>query len=112
LLRNTATYPESTIVCEAPVEYQQCAGLDFYLDRRIAYLRPPGFVDPPYLAPHSAELFLDRDELNALWANGSVLFVSDPLQPMTRSVREIVPVPVYIVARTNNRWVLSNVPVR
>jgi 4-amino-4-deoxy-L-arabinose transferase-like glycosyltransferase len=112
VLRNTPAYQESTIVCEAPLEYQLCAGLNFYLRRRLALLRPPGFVDPPYLAPHSQELFIEREELNDLWAKGPVLFVSDPLQPMTRSLREIVPVPLYIVARTNNRWVLSNQRVR
>jgi hypothetical protein len=29
---------------------------------------------------------------------------------MTRSVLEIVPVPLHIIARTSNRWVLSNRP--
>jgi 4-amino-4-deoxy-L-arabinose transferase-like glycosyltransferase len=112
VLKNTPAYQDSTIVFEAPFEYQICAGLNFYLHRRIRLLRPAGFVDPPYLAPHSRELFIERDELNRLWTSTPVLFVSDPLQPMTRSVREIVPAPLYIVARTYDRWVLSNQPVR
>jgi hypothetical protein len=112
MLRSTPDFQDATIVCEAPTEYQLCAGLSFYLRRRIDLLRPPGYVDPPYLAPHSGELFIDRDELDRRWTNGgTVLFVSDALQPMTRSVREIVPVPLYIVARTSNRWILSNRPV-
>jgi 4-amino-4-deoxy-L-arabinose transferase-like glycosyltransferase len=111
LLRSTPDFEDATIVCEAPMEYQLCAGLGFYLRRRIELLRPPGFVDPPYLAPHSLELFIDGDELNRRWRDGHVLFVSDALRPMTRSPREIVPVPLYIVARTSNRWILSNRPV-
>lgn len=108
IIRNLPDADEATIVFEAPMEYQSCAGLNFYLKRRITLLKPPGFVAPPYLEPHLDELFIDRPELERRWRSEPILFVSDPLAPMTRKVHEIVPAPFFIVARTNNRWLISN----
>lgn len=108
IIRSLPDANEATVVFEAPMEYQSCAGLNFYLKRRITLLKPPGFVAPPYLEPHMDELFIDRDELERRWQNEPILFVSDPLAPMTRKVRDIVPSPFFIVARTNNRWLIGN----
>lgn len=110
VIQNTAGADEATLVFEAPIEYQHCAGLNFYLRRKLALLRPPGFVDPPYLARHRDELFIDRARLEQLWSAGPVLFVSDPLAAPTRSIRDIVPQPFYIVARTHDRFLISNQP--
>jgi 4-amino-4-deoxy-L-arabinose transferase-like glycosyltransferase len=108
VIRNTAGADEATIVFEAPIEYQNCAGLNFYLRRRITLLRPPGFVAPPSLEPHVDDLFIDRSELERRWNSEPILFVSDPLAPMSRAMHEMVPAPFLIVARTNNRWLISN----
>jgi len=108
IMRDTADAEEATIVFEAPIEYQSCAGLNFYLNRKIVLLKPPGFVAPPYLEPHSDELFIERSELERRWSSEPILFVSDPLAPMSRAIQGIVPAPFFIVARTNNRWLISN----
>ena len=46
ILRNLPDADQATVVCEAPIEYQSCAGLSFYLERRILLLKPPGFTAP------------------------------------------------------------------
>jgi hypothetical protein len=89
------------------MEYQSGAGLCFYTRRRWKMLRPDGFVAPPYLAPHEDELFIDRAELERLWATGRVYFVSDPLAARS-SMKGVVPDPAWIVARSGNRWVMAN----
>jgi len=96
------------IVFEAPVEYQQCAGLNFYLRRKLAILRPAGFVDPTYLRPHADQLFIDRTRLAQMWQTERVLFVSDPLAPPSRSLAAVIPGPFSIVGRSGTRWVLRN----
>jgi 4-amino-4-deoxy-L-arabinose transferase-like glycosyltransferase len=111
-IQSTPGADEATIVCEAPIEYQSCAGLSFYLRRRIKLLKPPGFVAPPYLAPHIHELFIEPPELERRWSREPILFISDPLAPMTRTLHEIVPAPFFIIARTNNRWLISNSRLR
>jgi 4-amino-4-deoxy-L-arabinose transferase-like glycosyltransferase len=111
LLRNAIGDAPAEIVFEAPTEYQHVAGLNFYLRRRITLLRPPGFVDPPYLRPYSDDLFIDRAELKDLWQNTRLFFVSDPLAPSTRTIHEIVPEPYYVLAHTTNRWIVSNRPL-
>jgi hypothetical protein len=108
IIRETPGAEEATIVFEAPIEYQSCAGLNFYLERRIVLLKPPGFVAPPYLEPHRDQLFLERAELERRWNSEPILFVSDPLAPMNRALHQIVPDPFFVVARTNNRWLVSN----
>jgi 4-amino-4-deoxy-L-arabinose transferase-like glycosyltransferase len=111
LLRDAIGDAPAEIVFEAPTEYQLVAGLNFYLRRRITLLRPPGFVDPPYLRPYSDGLFIDRAELADLWQSTRLFFVSDPLAPSTRTIREIVPEPYYVLAHTTNRWIVSNRPL-
>lgn len=111
IIRNVSDGSE-TIVFEAPIEYQSCAGLNFYLERPIVLLKPPGFVAPPYLEPHMGESFIEREELERRWQSEPILFVSDPLAPMTRKLRDVVPSPYFIIARTNNRWLISNQGMR
>lgn len=108
IIRNLPDADQATIVFEAPTEYQSCAGLNFYLKRRIVLLKPPRFLAPPYLEPHSEMLFIERSDLERLWKSESILFVSDPLASMNRATHEIVPEPFFLVARTNNRWLISN----
>lgn len=99
---------EATIVFEAPIEYQSCAGLNFYLRRRVELLRPAGFVEPPYLTPHRQELFIERAELERLWAERGVLFVSDPLAAADRPPAEVVPHPFRLIRPAASRWVATN----
>jgi 4-amino-4-deoxy-L-arabinose transferase-like glycosyltransferase len=106
LLRQ-ADIDRARVVFAAPTEYQNVAGLCFYLRRRVDLLAPAGFVAPDYLAPHVAALFLDRDELAALWARGPAYFVTDPLDPQ-RPVEDLVPAPRQLVAEVANRSILGN----
>jgi 4-amino-4-deoxy-L-arabinose transferase-like glycosyltransferase len=96
------------VIFEAPIEYQQVAGLGFYLRRTITLLRPPGFVEPPYLVPHRDALFIDRVELRRRWSDHEAIFVSDPLADPDRPLDEIVPEPFRIIGRFGNRWVVTN----
>ncbi len=102
--------PGERVVYEAPVEYQNCAGLNFYLRRRLDLLRPVEFVAPPYLQPHVADLFIDREQLETIWQAGRVFLVTDPLQTRTR-LDGVVPHPFYVVARDSTRWVVTNEPL-
>jgi 4-amino-4-deoxy-L-arabinose transferase-like glycosyltransferase len=99
--------PQDAIVFEAPVEYQTCAGLNFYLRRRLDLLRPADFVPPPYLRPHVDELFISRLQLEELWRSARVYFVTDPLNPRPAS-DGVTPRPASVVARDYQRRVVTN----
>jgi 4-amino-4-deoxy-L-arabinose transferase-like glycosyltransferase len=96
------------VVFEAPVEYQHCAGLDFYLRRSVTLLRPVGFVEPSYLLPYRDALFIDRAALESLWRTEPVLLVTDPLAPADRPLASIVPSPFVVVSEVGHRWVVRN----
>lgn len=100
--------PDTRIVFEAPMEYQLVAGLNFYLRRPLTLLRPPGFVEPTYLVPYREQLFIAREQLNDLWRQDDVIFVSDPLAPAARSLSAVVPAPYSVIAQIGNRWVVRN----
>ena len=102
--------PDERVVYEVPVEYQNCAGFNFYLRRKLDLLRPTEFVAPPYLEPHVESLFISREELEKAWQAERVFFISDPLQTRTH-LDGIVPQPFYIVARDTARWVVTNEPL-
>lgn len=102
--------PSDRLVYEAPVEYQTCAGFNFYLRRKLDVLRPTDFVPPPYLGPHVADLFISREEFEKAWQAERVFFITDPLQTRTR-LDGVVPQPYYIVARDSARWVVTNEPL-
>ncbi|MBI3784116.1 MAG: glycosyltransferase family 39 protein [Deltaproteobacteria bacterium] len=95
------------IVYEAPTEYQYGAGLIFYLQRRVDMLAPAGFIAPTYLQPYVDTLFIDRAELQRLWENDEVLFVTDPLAQRDRP-DDGVPSPHDEVGHDYARWVFSN----
>jgi 4-amino-4-deoxy-L-arabinose transferase-like glycosyltransferase len=102
--------PETEIVFEAPDEYQLVGGLAYYTQRRIALLRPPGWVAPTYLEPHVAGMFLDRDEFARRWRGAAPLaFVSNSLK-RREDPTELVPGPFRVLGRFGDRWVLTNAP--
>jgi 4-amino-4-deoxy-L-arabinose transferase-like glycosyltransferase len=98
------------VVLEAPVEYQNCAGFNFYLHRKLDLLRPANFVAPPYLEPHVDSLFISRTELEKAWQAERIFLITDPLQRRAR-LDDLVPQPYYIVARDSSRWVVTNEPL-
>jgi 4-amino-4-deoxy-L-arabinose transferase-like glycosyltransferase len=102
--------PGGRLVYEAPVEYQNCAGFNFYLRRKLDVLRPAEFVAPPYLEPHVADLFINREQLERTWQTERVLFVTDPLQTRAR-LDDVVPHPFYVIARDSTRWAVTNEPL-
>jgi hypothetical protein len=97
------------IVFEAPTEYQQVGGLAFYTGRHITLLEPEnGFTPPTYLESYRSAMFLPRDEFARRW-NGPdpVAFVSDP-QRRRETPDGLVPGPFHVLARSGNRWLLTN----
>jgi len=105
---NATAGPTDTLVYEAPAEYQSGAGLFFYTRRPWLLLQSPDFAPHAYFAPYVSEMFVSREELEALWRNGPVFFVSNPWVVGRTSLRGVVPDPVYIVARTEHQWIVSN----
>ncbi len=100
------------VVFEAPQEYQQVGGLAYYTGRHITMLEPAGgFTPPTYLEPFRGELFLPRAEFARRW-NGPemVAFVSDP-QRRRDQPTGLVPGPFHVVARSGDRWLLTNRPL-
>ncbi|HVM96937.1 MAG TPA: hypothetical protein VMT89_11135, partial [Candidatus Acidoferrales bacterium] len=95
------------IVYETPTEYQYCAAMSFYLQRRVDMLEPSNFIAPTYLQPYVRDLFIDRDQLDQLWHREPVLFVTDPLSQRSKP-EEAVPSPHRLVARDYARLVFSN----
>ena len=68
--------PEERVVYEAPTEYQTCAGLNFYMRRKLTLVRPAGFIPPTYLTPHVDELFITRKQLEQLWQEQRVFLMT------------------------------------
>jgi 4-amino-4-deoxy-L-arabinose transferase-like glycosyltransferase len=108
-LRGVAA-PGERVVYEAPIEYQNCAGLNFYLQRKLNVLRPVEFVPPTYLVPHVGSLFIGRDELTRLWKTERVFFITDPLTARGH-LDGSVPEPFHVVTRDHTRWAVTNRPV-
>ncbi len=102
--------PEEPVVFEAPVEYQQCATMNFYLRRKLVLVRPAGFVEPPYLSPHLDDLFISREQFEDRWRSERVFFITDPLL-VRPHLDGAVPHPYYILARDRVRWVVTNQPL-
>ncbi len=103
-----AAPPGAAVVCEAPTEYQICAGLTFYLRRPITLLRPPGFIAPAYLRPHENDLFIARETLVDLWQHGIVVFVSHGSVSSPRPLEGVVPEPFVVLRRDGDRFVITN----
>jgi hypothetical protein len=111
LARSIAAQVPGTVevVFEAPEEYQQVGGLAFYTGRRITMLEPEhGFTPPTYLEPYRDSLFLPRDEFARRW-NGPdpIAFVSNP-QRRRDTPEGLVPGPFQVLARSGDRWLLTN----
>ena len=100
----------SRVVYDAPVEYQTCAGLNFYLRRKLDLLSPPEFVPPRYLEPHRAELFIDRGRFEQIWRNEPVVLITG-LAAARGDHDGRVPQPAYVVAHDYARQVLGNRPL-
>ncbi len=99
------------VVYEAPIEYQNCAGFNFYLGRRLDLLAHPDFVPPPYLAAYVDDLYLSRDDLRTAWPEEKLFVITDPLRER-RSVDGAFPAPTHIVGRDYCRLLISNRPVQ
>ena len=95
------------VIYEAPVEYQNCAGFNFYLGRKLDLLAHPDFVPPPYLAAHTDKLYISRDTLRAAWPREPFFVITDPLRER-RSIDGVVPVPAHVVGRDYCRLLISN----
>ena len=102
--------PEEMVVYEAPTEYQTCAGLNFYMRRKLTLVRPAGFIPPTYLTPHVDELFITRKQLEQLWREQRVFLITDLLVPRAR-LDGTTPEPFYIVARLRDWWAVTNRPL-
>jgi len=105
---NATAGPTDTLIYEAPAEYQSGAGLFFYTRRRWLLVEPSDFAPHAYFTPYVSEMFVSRSELDTLWRNARVFFVSNPWVVGRTSLRGVVPDPVYIVARNGHQWIVSN----
>ncbi len=107
-----ALLAESEIAYEAGEEYQQCGVLDYYLQRKILLLEPPGFIPPTYLKRDISRLFVKRDRFQQDWTHGDrrYLLFTDPQKPLDRPGD--FPQPYYEVARGGGRIVITNLPLR
>jgi len=103
-------HPSDRLVFEAPIEYQNCAAFNFYLQRKMDLIPPADFVAPPYLAPHIDALFIRRADLDELWRSARVFLITDPLAPRPE-LNGSVPHPYYVVSRDNDRWAVANAPL-
>ena len=99
--------PGGEVVYAAPIEYQSGAGLNFYLRRKLAMVRPVGFVAPRYLEPHLDELFINRSDLERMWRHEPVILITDRETVHDGLTGADAP-PVHVVARDHARQVLSN----
>lgn len=99
---------DSVVVYQAPEEYQTCAGLNYYLRRRVDILPPQDFILPTYLKPHRSRLFIDAATLQRWWQERPLIWVSDPLRP-GQDLTQILPGPYEIVARDATRVAVRNV---
>ncbi len=98
----------ATVVYQAPEEYQTCAGLNYYLRKRVEILPPGGYVLPTYLQPHAERLFIDDATLRRWWHERPVVWVSDPLSP-PEDLDRALPGPYEIIARDATRVAVRNV---
>jgi len=105
---NATAGPRDTLIYEAPAEYQSGAGLFFYTRRPWLLLQAPDFAPHAYFTPYVSEMFVSRSQLDILWRNGPVFFVSNPWVVGRTSLHGVVPDPVYIVARIEHQWIVSN----
>ncbi len=96
-----------TVVYQAPDEYQTCAGLNYYLRRRVEILPPGDFVLPTYLTPHAKRLFIDAATLQQWWRERHVILVSDPLRP-GQDLSKVLPGPYEVIGRDATRVVVRN----
>jgi len=103
--------PGERLIYEAPVEYQTCAGFNFYMRRRLDLLHPLGFVAPTYLEPYEGELFITPADLAQIWDEERAFLVTNPLAQRAH-LDGTVPQPFYIVARDTVRWAVTNGPLR
>src|SRR5262249_41469175 len=102
--------PGEQLIYEAPVEYQSCAGFNFYMRRRLDLLRPPGFTAPAYLEPYVDTLFITPARLAQVWREERAFLLTNPLQPRAH-LDGTMPHPFYVVARDPLRWAVTNRPL-
>lgn len=105
-----ATVPgdDPTLVFDAPIEYQTCAGLNYYLRRKIAMLRPRGFAAPAYLHPYEDDLFIGDDSFVDLWQRQPVILIADPLAASLRARDGITRGPFVVLGDAGTRRLLWN----
>jgi 4-amino-4-deoxy-L-arabinose transferase-like glycosyltransferase len=108
----TRVRPETEVVFQAPIEYQNIGGLLFYVRRRMTMLEPQGVYEPPaYLEPYVDDMFITQKEFDRRWTSGQPMaIVSDP-QQRRDDAQGVVPPPFDVLARFGDRWVLTNFPV-
>ncbi|HYB72369.1 MAG TPA: glycosyltransferase family 39 protein [Candidatus Sulfotelmatobacter sp.] len=70
--------PDDPVVFQEPYEYMWVGGITFYARRMVFILKDPRFEGAPARRREPPERFLDRRQLEALWASGRrVVVVAD-----------------------------------
>jgi len=96
---------DSRVFFRAEDEYQLCGGLNYYLQRRIDLLAPPGWTPPTFLLGHTNRLFTSREELARQWQAGRGLLVADAVATPSDEA-QLVPGPYRLLARAGERVLL------
>jgi len=98
---------DSRVFFRAEDEYQLCGGLNYYLQRRIDLLAPPGWVPPTFLASRVEYLFTPHAEFEHVWRSGTAVLVSDSVVRPGDEAR-LAPGPYQVTARAGERVLLQS----
>jgi hypothetical protein len=104
------TVPQgSRVFFRAEDEYQLCGGLNFYLERRLDLLSPPGWTPPTFLESRAAYLFTPRIELEEAWRTRTAVLVADDV-PGPEEEAQLVSGPYVVALRAGERVLLRPTP--
>jgi hypothetical protein len=97
--------PEDPVVVQEPYEYMWVGGITFYAKRMVSILKDPRFEGASARRREPPDRFLDRQQLQALWASGRhVVVVADEGGGLRAALDRLRPAEV--VGRSGGRAVL------
>jgi 4-amino-4-deoxy-L-arabinose transferase-like glycosyltransferase len=97
--------PGDPVVFQEPYEYMWVGGITFYAKRMVSILKDPRFEGVPGRRREPPDRFLDRQQLEALWASGRrVVVVADERGGVEAALDRLRP--AELVGRSGGRVVL------
>jgi 4-amino-4-deoxy-L-arabinose transferase-like glycosyltransferase len=98
---------DSRVFFRASDEYQLCGGLNFYLERRLDLLAPPGWTPPTFLEGRTNRLFTPRAEFEEEWRSRPAFLVSDDVSSPDEEA-QLAPGPYLIETHAGERVILRS----